>query len=77
MSNNVNLAKDSKEVLKVHTDMMKLHYKAMGCHCEVMGMMSENMLSACLGQQPMFGTLHFREVLHRWGMTNEKGEPII
>lgn len=77
MSNNVNLAKDSKEVLKVHTDMMKLHYKAMGCHCEVMGMMSENMLSACEGSQPLYGVLHFREVLTRWGITNEKGEPII
>ena len=77
MSNNVNLAKDSKEVLKVHTEMMKLHYKAMACHCEVMGMMSENMLSACIGQQPMFGTLHFTATMRKWGLLNEKGEPLV
>lgn len=77
MSDEVKLSKDSEQVLKVHTDMMKLHYKAMGCHCEVMGMMSENMLSACVGQQPLFGTLHFREVMFRWGMIDQKGNPII
>jgi len=77
MSNNVNFAKDSMEALKAHTDLMKLHYKSIGCHCETMGMMSENMLSACEGQKPMFGLLHFKEIMHRWGMTNEKGEPII
>lgn len=65
MSNNINLAKDSKEVLKVHTDIMKLHYSAMACHCEIMGMMSENMLSACLGQQPMFGALQFTGVMRK------------
>jgi len=77
MPNEVKLGRESREVLNVHKEMMKLHYRALGCHCEVMGMMSENMLSACEGTQPMFGILHFKEVLHRWGMTNEKGEPVI
>lgn len=76
-SGKVKFAKDSLEALKVHTDLMKLHYKAIGCHCETMGMMSENMLSACLGQQPLFGILHFKEVLHRWGLTDQKGDPVI
>ena len=77
MSEEMSFAKDSLEALKVHTDLMKLHYQAIGCHSEVMGMMSENMLSACTGAQPMFGILHFREVLTRWGMLNLKGEPTI
>lgn len=73
----VKFKKQSLDALDIHKDMMKLHYKAIGCHCETMGMMSENMLSACLGQQPMFSILHFREVMRRWGMTDEKGEPTI
>lgn len=73
----VDLKQDSKDVLSIHTDMMKLHYEAMACHSEVMGMMSENMVSACVGQQPLFSTLHFREVMFRWGMIDEKGQPII
>ena len=77
MSNNVNFAKDSMKALKEHTALMKLHYKALGCHCEVMGMMSENMLSACEGSKPMYGILFFKEVMHRWGMTDEQGKPII
>jgi hypothetical protein len=74
---NVNFAKDSMLALRTHTDMMKLHYKAVACHCEVMGMMSENMLSACTGVQPLFGHLHFKEVMFRWGMIDDKGNPII
>lgn len=77
MPNGVELGSESRQVLDTHREMMKLHYRALGCHCEVMGMMSENMLSACEGNKPMFGILHFREVLRRWGMTNEKGEPVI
>ena len=73
----VKFKKQSLDVLSVHKDMMKLHFKAIGCHCETMGMMSENMLSACEGIKPMFGILHFREVMRRWGMINEKGEPMI
>jgi len=77
MPNEVKLNKDSQKILTTHKEMMKLHYMAMGCHCEVMGMMSENMLCAVTGQPPMFDMLHFRECLRRWGLANEKGEPII
>lgn len=75
MSNNVNFAKDSMQALKVHTELMKLLYQAIGCHSEVMGMMSENMLCACTGEQPLFGTLAFTATLRKWGMIDEKGEP--
>lgn len=77
MPNEVKLGRESRLVLETHKDMMKLHYKALGCHCEVMGMMSENMLSACVGQAPLYSNLHFKEVLQKWEMVNDKGEPII
>ena len=69
--------KQSLDALEAHTDLMKLHFKALACHCEVMGMMSENMLSAVEGSKPMFGMLHFIGVMTKWGLTNEKGEPVI
>lgn len=67
----------SLDVLNAHTDLMKLHFKALACHCEVMGMMSENMLCACEGSKPVYGMLHFVGTMTKWGLTNEKGEPVI
>lgn len=73
----MDFSKDSMMAIKTHTDLMKLHYKALGCHCEVMGMMSENALSASLGQPPLFSNSQFLLVMRKWGMVDEHGNPII
>jgi len=65
------------EVLKANTEIMKLHIRAMACHCETMGMMSENMLSACSGSQQVYDESNFMITMHKWGLVDREGKPIL
>ena len=65
------------EALKNHSRMLQVHYKTIGCHCECLGMASENILSEVAGENPTFKMKDFAEVMQKWGLVNEKGEPIL
>jgi len=53
------------------------HSKALACHCECLGMNAENSISVCNDTKPPFRNNNYVFTLHKWGLTNEKGEPTI
>lgn len=68
------LGYNTLEVLKQHGRMLRIHYNTIGCHCECMGMMCENILHE---DSPEFGYQDFKVAMIKWGLTDEKGEPIL
>ncbi len=57
--------------------MFDIHARAMGCMCECLGMNAENMWSATSNQSLTFSIEHYYQVMRKWGVTEEKGEPLI
>ena len=56
---------------------MSLHVRALACHCECLGMNAENAIAVCINATPPYSDAHYNQVMTKWGLTNEKGEPII
>lgn len=56
-----------------------IHARAIACHCECLGMDAENSteMAVCENGVPPFTNIHYREVLMKWGLTDEKGELLI
>ena len=54
-----------------------IHSRALAAHCECLGMNAENMISAIADGTPPFPSAHYFEVMQKWKLVNEKGEPII
>ena len=71
----------AKEVAKQREEgiykIMKLHVRALACHCECLGMNAENAIAVCGDTQPPFDHNAYCMTMAKWGLTNEKGEPII
>jgi len=71
----------AEEVAKAKEDsfikIFNLHVRALSCHCECLGMNAENALAICRNQVPPYDDTNYSIVLHKWGLTNEKGEPTI
>jgi len=60
-----------------HASLLEIHTRALACHCECLGMNAENAMAVCANSVPPFNQGHYQEVMRRWGLVNEKGEPII
>lgn len=55
-----------------------LHARAIACHCECMGMNAENAAASCKGDGYVpYGDASFYSVMEKWGMMDNKGNPII
>lgn len=54
-----------------------IHSRALACHCECLGMNAENSYRVCRDKAPAYGDEHYDRVLQKWGLMNEKGEPLI
>lgn len=71
----------AKEVAKQREQgiekIMGLHIRAMACHCECLGMNAENSIAVCADYTPPYHQQAYVEVMQKWGLMNEKGEPII
>jgi len=68
---------EAKEVLRSHHKMLNLHARALACHCECLGMNAENSWAVCCNTTPPYNQSHYMEVLAKYGLVNEKGEPTI
>ena len=53
------------------------HSKALACHCQCLGMNAANSMAVCLGINVPYDESHYDQVLQKWGLMNEKGEPLI
>jgi hypothetical protein len=68
---------ESEKLVKAEIEMQKLHAKALACHCECLGMNAENMWAAIANADPVYKSKDYYKIMHKWGLANEKGEPII
>jgi hypothetical protein len=69
----------SKNLIIDHTIAMNNHARALSAHCECLAMNAENMSSAMVRPDctPPYSDVHYFEVMKKWGLINEKGEPLI
>jgi len=63
--------------LKVHSKLLEIHSRALACHSECLGMNSENSWAVCNDNAPPYNDRCYKEVMEKWGMMDEEGEPII
>ena len=57
--------------------MFDIHARAIASLCECLGMNAENMWAATMNQNVAYSNAHYREVMAKWEITDEKGEPLI
>ena len=68
----------SKEVMDRHNTFLEMHYRALACHCECLGMNAENSYAVCIGSREVpYSQAHYGEAMMKWGLTDEKGQPLI
>ena len=54
-----------------------IHSRAIACHCECLAMNAENCYAACRSSRPPYRDADYHAVMQKWGLINEKGEPLI
>ena len=64
-------------MFNAHGELMKIHTKALACHCECLGMNAENSLACIRDISPPYSDESYSKVMQKWGLINDKGEPII
>lgn len=58
-------------------NLRNIHSRALACHCECLGMNAENSLAVCGNYQPPYNDAAYYSVMQKWGLVNDKGEPIL
>ena len=71
------ISTNATNIFLSHENMMELLAKTLACHCECLGMNAENSWAICGNTTPPFNNGHYQEILFKWGLVNEKGEPLI
>jgi putative NADH-flavin reductase len=60
------------------TQMMELHARTLAAHCECLAMNADNCIAAIVGGAPIpHDSLAYAEVLRKWSIIDEKGQPLI
>jgi hypothetical protein len=62
---------------KAHIDALQLHARALAAHCEMLGMNAENMVAAIANVSVPYPEEAYHKMMIKWGLINEKGEPLI
>jgi len=60
-----------------HIKALQLHAKAMAAHCECMMLNSHNFAEVCKNGNEFYTDDAYLSVMRKWGLINEKGEPLI
>lgn len=68
---------DTQATVTAHITMLAIHIKILACHCECLGMNAENMWAAIANAGPVYRSEHYHEIMQKWELMNEKGEPTI
>ena len=58
-----------------YEEIISLNARAMCAHSECLGLNSTNFWCIVQDQAPIYDTRHFGEILQKWGLVDEKGEP--
>jgi hypothetical protein len=70
-------SKISELRLDAHTRLLELHARALACHCECLDMNAENCQRIALGQHVAYSDDAYLTCMVKWGLINEKKEPLI
>ncbi len=57
--------------------LINLHARAIGCLCECLGLNAENFAAVCSNSGTIHDSRIFQEVMQKWNLINEKGEPTL
>ena len=58
--------------------MFDVHARATGALCECLGMNADNMIAAIANSRIVpYSSGHYQEMMMKWGLIDEKGEPTI
>lgn len=60
-----------------YIQMLFLHARALSAHCECLGMNAENMWAAIANANPVYRSEHYYQMMSKWGLSDEKRNPII
>ena len=58
-----------------HEELIELHMRVIACHCECLAFNAENMFSVINNTIPLYSQMHYQEVMQKWRLIDEKGEP--
>jgi hypothetical protein len=56
---------------------LSIHAKALAAHCECLAMNAENMIAAIANISTPYPEAAYHKMMQKWGLINEKGEPLI
>ena len=77
MENEIFFSPAAQQDMIIHDSILQLHSRVMACHCECLGMNAENMSAACQDSIPPYTDTHYFQVMQRWGLVDDKFNPII
>jgi hypothetical protein len=70
-------AQELTNAIIAHQQVMMLHIRALAAHCECLGMNAENCQRAMMNQHIVYEDVSYLQVMAKWGLINQKGEPIV
>jgi hypothetical protein len=74
----VSSSEDQKTMtMTAHIKLLEVHSRALAAHCECLAMNAENCCAAIMDCTPPYKEEQFAKVMQKWGLINEKGEPLI
>lgn len=62
--------------MKATDEILDKHTRAICAHCECLAMNVGDMQAVAAGTTPPYTDAHYFQALQKWGLMNEKGEPI-
>lgn len=60
-----------------HMALLEIHSRSLAAHCECLGMNAENMWAAIANAKPVYTSVHYSEMMQKWGLIDEEYKPII
>ena len=77
MTPEITLDYQSILALRSHEETMRLHAQALAAHCECLAMNAENMIAAIANISTPYPEAAYHKMMQKWGLINEKGDPLI
>ena len=72
------LGEQTSKAMQEHEEVLRTHAHALAAHCGCMAMNAENMIAAIAAAPSCpHPEAHYVDVMVKWGLINDKGEPLI
>jgi len=74
---NITLSDYDRNLLERHIVSLSQHSRALAAHCECLAMNAENMWAAIVNESPRYLEKDYVKLMVKWGLIDEKGNPLI